>query len=136
VDSIPECYAALGVVHGLWPYIQGEFDDYVATPKDNFYRSIHTAVLGPQGKSVEVQIRTREMHEHRRRSASPPTGPTRKAEHVTRNTNARSNGYDGFSSHMTTANSGGEADSERDFLERVRTELFEDRITHSPQRVR
>ena len=64
VDSIPDCYAALGVVHGLWPYIQGEFDDYVATPKDNFYRSIHTAVIGPQGKSVEVQIRTREMHEH------------------------------------------------------------------------
>ena len=59
-----ECYAALGVVHGRWPYIPGEFDDYIATPKGNGYRSIHTAVIGPQARSVEVQIRTREMHEH------------------------------------------------------------------------
>jgi GTP pyrophosphokinase len=64
VSSVPECYAALGVVHGSWQYIPGEFDDYIATPKGNFYRSIHTAVIGPGGKSVEVQIRTREMHEH------------------------------------------------------------------------
>jgi GTP pyrophosphokinase len=64
LGTIPECYAALGVVHGQWPYIPGEFDDYIATPKGNGYRSIHTAVIGPQGRSVEVQIRTSEMHEH------------------------------------------------------------------------
>ncbi len=63
VDSVAECYAALGVVHGLWRYLPGEFDDYVATPKVNGYRSIHTAVVGPAGKVVEVQIRTREMHD-------------------------------------------------------------------------
>ena len=63
VDSVADCYAALGVVHGLWHYVPGEFDDYIATPKANGYRSIHTAVLGPQGRSVEVQIRTREMHD-------------------------------------------------------------------------
>ncbi len=61
--SIADCYAALGVVHGGFDYLPGEFDDYVATPKPNGYRSIHTAVHGPGGKVVEVQIRTREMHE-------------------------------------------------------------------------
>jgi GTP pyrophosphokinase len=64
VDQVRDCYAALGVVHGLWQYIPGEFDDYIATPKENNYRSIHSAVIGPEGKTVEVQIRTYEMHQH------------------------------------------------------------------------
>jgi (p)ppGpp synthetase, RelA/SpoT family len=61
VDTIPDCYHALGVVHTLWPHIAKEFDDYIATPKENRYRSIHTAVMGPEGKTIEVQIRTFEM---------------------------------------------------------------------------
>ncbi|MGH8222701.1 MAG: RelA/SpoT family protein, partial [Woeseiaceae bacterium] len=64
VEDIRECYAVLGIVHNLWPYIAGEFDDYIANPKDNDYRSLHTAVIGPGGQTVEVQIRTHEMHRH------------------------------------------------------------------------
>ncbi len=64
VNDNKDCYAALGVVHSTWRYIAGEFDDYIANPKSNDYRSLHTAVIGPEGKTVEVQIRTRDMHHH------------------------------------------------------------------------
>src|SRR5467141_496661 len=62
VDEAKDCYTVLGVVHNLWAPIPGEFDDYISRPKANLYRSLHTAVIGPEGKAVEVQIRTREMH--------------------------------------------------------------------------
>lgn len=64
VKDVRECYTVLGVVHDLWVPVEGEFDDYIASPKGNDYRSLHTAVLGPEGKTLEVQVRTEDMHQH------------------------------------------------------------------------
>jgi GTP pyrophosphokinase len=125
VGTIRDCYGALGIVHGLFTYIPGEFDDYIATPKGNFYRSIHTAVIGPQGKSVEVQIRTREMHEHAelgvaahwtyKEGVASDAEYQRKIEWVRRLLEPRSRDES-------------PAEADREFLEQVSSELFEDRV--------
>ena len=121
VATVPDCYAALGIVHGLWPYIPGEFDDYIATPKGNFYRSIHTAVIGPQSRSVEVQIRTKEMHEHAELGVA--------AHWTYKEGGARDSQYERKIEWVRRLLEPQEAaDTDRDFLERMHSELFEDRV--------
>src|SRR5579871_1423512 len=124
VASIADCYAALGVVHGLWAYIPGEFDDYIATPKDNDYRSIHTAVIGPEDKPVEIQIRSREMHEHAElgvaahwRYKESPAGA------------ARDSGYERKIEWVRRILDPAQSTPlEGDVLERLKRELFSDRV--------
>lgn len=64
VENVQACYEALGLIHSHWNYIKDEFDDYITTPKDNGYQSIHTVIIGPEGKTVEIQIRTFDMHHY------------------------------------------------------------------------
>ncbi len=121
VDSVADCYAALGVVHGRWRMLPGEFDDYIATPKDNQYRSIHTAVVGPAGKSLEIQIRTRDMHEHAELGVAAhwryKEGGARDASYERKIEWARQ--------MLDPAQANG---SGGDFIDSVRHELFSDRL--------
>jgi len=63
VEGVPECYQALGILHARYPVVPGRFKDYISTPKPNGYRSLHTSIIGPERQRIEVQIRTRDMHE-------------------------------------------------------------------------
>jgi len=121
VDTVPECYAALGHVHSLWPYISGEFDDYIANPKGNFYRSLHTAVMGPGNQPLEIQIRTREMHEHAELGV---------AAHWRYKEGGR--GDPAFEQKINWLRQliapGEDTETDRDLLDQLRTEIFEDRV--------
>jgi GTP pyrophosphokinase len=121
VNNIADCYGALGVVHSLWQFIPGEFDDYIATPKDNLYRSIHTAVIGPGQEPVEIQIRTHEMHADSERGV---------ASHWRYKEGGRANqAYERKINELRSLLAPAEGtDGSRDFLDRVRVDLFQDRV--------
>jgi len=121
VNTVAECYAALGIVHSLWQFIPGEFDDYIATPKDNLYRSIHTAVIGPGAEPVEIQIRTHEMHANSERGV---------AAHWRYKEGGRSDqAYERKINELRSLLSLAEGtERPRDFLDRMRVDLFQDRI--------
>jgi GTP pyrophosphokinase len=118
VNDVRECYAALGIVHNLWTYLPGEFDDYIANPKDNNYQSLHTAVIGPGGQTVEVQIRTHEMHRHAELGVAAhwryKEGGTSKAS---------------FDQKIQLLRQLLEpADRDGDLLDQIRGDIFEDRV--------
>jgi len=118
VDDLSECYAALGIVHNLWSYLPGEFDDYIANPKDNNYQSLHTAIIGPGGQTVEVQIRTHDMHRDAELGVAAhwiyKEGGTTKAV------------FDQKTHFLRTLLEPSESD--RDLLDQIRGDIFEDRV--------
>ncbi len=124
VDTIPQCYMVLGVAHNLWRPIPGEFDDYIAAPKDNFYQSLHTAVLDSQGKTVEVQIRTMDMHEH------AEYGIAAHWRYKEGNTRKRDKAFEERISYLRKLMEFGH-DSDDDaasFVDTMKTEVFQDRV--------
>ncbi len=121
VHDVAACYAALGVVHSLWPFIPGEFDDYIATPKDNLYRSIHTAVIGPGGQPVEIQIRTHEMHTAAERGVASHW----RYKEGRRGDLAYARKIDELRALLAPADGDEPA---QDFIDRVRVDLFHDRV--------
>jgi GTP pyrophosphokinase len=129
LDKLDDCYLALGVVHSTWRMVPGRFKDYISTPKQNDYRSIHTTVIGPHHKRVELQIRTREMHEVAERgvaahalykdisNGSSRPGPVPLSED--------SNAYRWLRRLVDMLEEG---DSPREFLEHTKLELFHDQV--------
>ena len=124
VNQLVECYTTLGIVHGLWSPVPGEFDDYIAVPKNNLYRSLHTAVIDNNGKTLEVQIRTDEMHE----DAEYGIAAHWRYKEGSRRSNAA------FDAHIEALRRSIEAGDESDeesaasFLDRMKSEVFLDRI--------
>ena len=123
VERVQDCYSALGIVHTEWQHIAKEFSDYVATPKANGYQSIHTVVLGPQGKSVEVQIRTKQMDD------DAELGVAAHWRYKEGNASGKSNSFDDKVGWLRkilqwqddVAESG-------ELLDELRSQVFEDRI--------
>ncbi len=121
VESVTDCYAALGLVHGLWPILSREFDDYIAAPKTNDYQSIHTAVQGPDGKSLEVQIRTQAMQ------AQAELGVAAHWQYKEGGKGAASYA-EKIRQVRQLLSSSTESDAPPDDLRRLATGLFEDRV--------
>ena len=121
VDNIADCYAVLGIVHTKWRPIRSEFDDYIATPKENDYRSLHTAVIGPENKTVEVQIRTFDMHEHAEYGVASHWGYKEGGKQDVK-----------YQKKMTWLRQlleiKDDEDSPDDIVERFKSEIFEDRV--------
>ncbi len=122
VDTVPQCYTVLGLVHTLWKPIPREFDDYIAAPKENLYQSIHTAVVGPHGKVFEVQIRTHEMHEHAEKGVA--------AHWVYKEGGRHDPAFEQKVAWMRQLLEWKEeeAGSAGDFIDRFKSEIFQDRI--------
>ena len=121
VPDIPACYSTLGVIHTHWRPIPGEFDDYIAVPKDNFYRSLHTAVIYDDGKNLELQIRTPEMHINAEYGIA--------AHWRYKENSARDEDYERQILWLRSLMEWNQdVDDAREFLDSMKTDVFQDRV--------
>ena len=125
VKTMPECYRALGLVHTTWPMVPGRFKDYVSTPKQNDYRSIHTTVIGPGRQRVELQIRTREMHDIAEYGIAAHALYKDTADSPTELLSRESNAYAWL---RRTIELLAEGSNPEEFLEHTKLELFHDQV--------
>ncbi|MDE1991285.1 MAG: bifunctional (p)ppGpp synthetase/guanosine-3',5'-bis(diphosphate) 3'-pyrophosphohydrolase [Rhizobiaceae bacterium] len=127
VDDVPSCYRALGIVHTRWRVVPGRFKDYISTPKQNDYRSLHTTIVGPSSQRIELQIRTKRMHEIAEFGIAAHalykdgTGTNGDGELLSRESNA-------YSWLRHTIEALAEGDSPEEFLEHTKLELFQDQV--------
>ncbi|RWA63782.1 bifunctional (p)ppGpp synthetase/guanosine-3',5'-bis(diphosphate) 3'-pyrophosphohydrolase [Mesorhizobium sp.] len=128
VDTLEDCYRALGAIHTTWSMVPGRFKDYISTPKQNDYRSIHTTIVGPSRQRVELQIRTREMNKIAEYGVAAHSiykdtgGKTNGAGHaISKETNA-------YAWLRRTIEQLAEGDNPEDFLENTKLELFQDQV--------
>ncbi len=123
VDELQGCYGALGLVHTSWKHLSKEFDDYVATPKSNGYQSIHTVVIGPEGKAIEVQIRTQQMHD------DAELGVAAHWRYKEGSASGKTSGFDEKVSWLRKILQWQEDVSESgELIDELRSQVFEDRI--------
>ena len=122
VIDVPSCYAALGVIHTTWRPIPGEFDDYIAAPKDNFYQSLHTAVVYEDKRPIEVQIRTHEMHLSAEYGIAAHWRYKEGTKHSDRNFEQRVNSLRSMMEWRSDVNDAAE------FVESMRSDVFQDRV--------
>lgn len=121
VDDIAACYAVLGIVHSRWQPIRSEFDDYIASPKQNMYQSLHTAVIGPEGKTLEIQIRTHDMHQHSEHGVAAHWGYKEGGRH--------DDAYREKISWLRQILDWKEEErNTSDFIDRFKSEIFQDRV--------
>src|SRR5258707_9443194 len=125
VKTMPECYQALGVVHTTWPVVPGRFKDYVSTPKQNDYRSIHTTVIGPGNQRVELQIRTEEMHDIAEYGIAAHTVYKDEAGAPAQLLSRESNAYAWLRRTIPLL---AEGSNPEEFLEHTKLELFQDQV--------
>jgi RelA/SpoT family (p)ppGpp synthetase len=125
VRTLPECYRALGVVHSAWPMVPGRFKDYVSTPKQNDYQSIHTTVIGPGNQRVELQIRTEEMHEIAEYGIAAHAFYQDKVDSPSEMMSRESNAYAWL---RRTIELLAEGSNPEEFLEHTKLELFHDQV--------